>query len=423
MQAGKRVSHRKKPLLDGTSGLGCRALMQPPLFPTTTPPATRADALTQLRAFALRSHRYAKERNFVVADHTNVSRLSAAIQHRLISEREIIKTVLGFHPRSDVEKFIQEVLWRSYWKGWLEMRPFVWNDFLQKMSECSDAEIERAELVAAGKSGCAVMDEFARELIETGYLHNHARMWWSSFWIHQQRLPWQLGARHFMKHLLDADAASNTLSWRWVAGLHTAGKTYLVRRDNIERYHHAPAVGGRAMLENVRPHRTGGELLSEKIPYQSRATVLPSLSAPTALLIHEEDLSLETSVLRDAMPQSIGFFLRCDKDMSAPRTAWRHAAFSDAIARASHHFQKPIVPLHSASEIIEWLQRNHIRNLLMMAPMIGPLHDALVGMTEQLQRTGIRLTTLRREEDERLFPLACSGFFTFWKKASRFVEE
>ena len=80
------------------------------------------------------------------------------------------------------------------------------------------------------------MDRIARELIQTGYLHNHARMWWASFWIHAEGLPWELGADVFFRHLLDADPASNTLSWRWVAGLQTAGKTYLVRLSNLQKY-------------------------------------------------------------------------------------------------------------------------------------------------------------------------------------------
>ncbi len=73
-----------------------------------------------------------------------------------------------------------------------------------------------------------------------GYLHNHARMWFASIWIFTLRLPWVLGADFFMRHLCDGDPASNTLSWRWVAGLHTRGKTYLARASNIATY-----TGGR----------------------------------------------------------------------------------------------------------------------------------------------------------------------------------
>ena len=83
---------------------------------------------------------------------------------------------------------------------------------------------------AKGMGPVAVMNGFARELVETGYLHNHSRMWFAGYWVHVARLPWQLGAKFFQDHLLDFDPASNTLSWRWVAGLQTPGKTYLPRR-------------------------------------------------------------------------------------------------------------------------------------------------------------------------------------------------
>ena len=62
-------------------------------------------------------------------------------------------------------------------------------------------------------------------------------MWFASIWIFTLKLPWELGADFFMRHLLDGDPASNTLSWRWVGGHpDAAAKTYLARRDNIERF-------------------------------------------------------------------------------------------------------------------------------------------------------------------------------------------
>ena len=61
-------------------------------------------------------------------------------------------------------------------------------------------------------------------------------MWFASIWVHTLNLPWELGANFFLTHLLDADPASNTLSWRWVAGLHTEGKVYLANEDNIKKF-------------------------------------------------------------------------------------------------------------------------------------------------------------------------------------------
>ncbi len=91
-----------------------------------------------------------------------------------------------------------------------------------------------------GKTGIDCFDAWVEELLETGYLHNHTRMWFASIWIFTLQLPWELGADFTYRHFVDGDPASNTLSWRWVGGLHTRGKTYLARPDNIAEH-----TGGR----------------------------------------------------------------------------------------------------------------------------------------------------------------------------------
>ncbi|MFM8229892.1 MAG: FAD-binding domain-containing protein, partial [Chthoniobacterales bacterium] len=193
-------------------------------------PATRQGALQRLEEFLDEAPRYAARRNYVLPGHPQVSRLSAAIRRRLITESEVVEATLRRYPFRAVEKFLQEVLWRSYWKGWLEMRPQMWRSYAAAVRGAKSSEDARA--VVEGRSRSGIMNHFARELLETGYMHNHARMWWTSYWIHHCRLPWEFGADHFFRHLLDADPASNTLSWRWVAGLQTRGKTYLATAQN-----------------------------------------------------------------------------------------------------------------------------------------------------------------------------------------------
>ena len=129
-----------------------------------------------------------------------------------------------------------------------------------------------------------------RELIETGYLHNHARMWYASIWIHTLKLPWTLGAAFFLTHLLDGDPASNTLSWRWVAGLHTPGKTYLARPDNIRKYTNNRFAVGESLAKIAS--------VPNAPPLPSRR-LLPELQTPTpkaklGLLIQEDDLNALT---------------------------------------------------------------------------------------------------------------------------------
>ena len=210
------------------------------LSTTNSSSATRAThreiASNQARAFlSAPVLEYAKKRNFDYgySNNQHVSGLSKYISHRILSEYELIRDVLFNHSYQKVEKFIQEIFWRIYWKGWLETRPSVWSDFVELQVNYSDKNLDAA---LAGHTGIQCFDSWVTELIETNNLHNHSRMWFASIWIFTLGLPWQLGARFFLQHLIDGDAASNTLSWRWVAGLQTKGKQYRANSQNIETY-------------------------------------------------------------------------------------------------------------------------------------------------------------------------------------------
>ena len=145
----------------------------------------REEALEQLDAFVPRMVSYAGERNRVVPGHTNVSRLSPAIRHRLITEDEVAAAALQHHGFGAVEKFVQEVYWRYYWKSWLELRPGVWSSYREDLTEFGSGARRAADKVLGGHSGIEIFDYFANELISTGYLHNHARMWFAAIWIHE----------------------------------------------------------------------------------------------------------------------------------------------------------------------------------------------------------------------------------------------
>lgn len=152
----------------------------------------------------------------------------------MVTKEEVVSPALRVHSFSRLEKFVQDVYWRRYGKLWLSLRPEVWSDFLRNLDAIGEnSAVHRIE---PSKTGSRAIDYFANELVTNGYLHNHARMWFAVWWVHEARLPWQSGAAFVFRHLLDGDPASNTLSWRWVAGLQTPGKTYLARRGNLEKY-------------------------------------------------------------------------------------------------------------------------------------------------------------------------------------------
>ena len=178
---------------------------------------------------------YSSKRNydFGPKSRENTSNLSKYISHRIINEYDLVREILSEYNLQKVDKFIQEVFWRVYWKGWLEDRPDVWRDFVDSDPTYSEEEYKKA---INGETGIECFDDWVKELKTENYLHNHTRMWFASIWIFTLNLPWELGARFFMKYLFDGDAASNTLSWRWVAGIQTQGKNYLARESNIRKF-------------------------------------------------------------------------------------------------------------------------------------------------------------------------------------------
>ena len=179
---------------------------------------------------------YTAQRNFDFGpqNRNNISCLSPYITHRLISEYEVAKKVLSKHPFQKVEKFIQEIFWRVYWKGWLELRPMVWTDFVEDLKTIEISEEYKKAI--NGETNINCFNDWAKELKENNYLHNHTRMWFASIWIFTLKLPWQKGAEFFLRELYDGDTASNTLSWRWVAGIQTKGKNYIAQNWNINKF-------------------------------------------------------------------------------------------------------------------------------------------------------------------------------------------
>ena len=203
--------------------------------------ASKAAALNRLNNFVEQNlFEYSKLRNFDFGpeNRTNISGLSPYITHGVINEKEVIEKSLSKFSFSKNEKFIQEVLWRTYWKGWLELRPNVWTDYVAELNKIREEYKDNQNYKNAidGKTNIECFNYWVTELKENNYLHNHTRMWFASIWIFTLELPWQLGAEFFMQHLYDGDSASNTLGWRWVAGIQTQGKHYLASEWNIKKF-------------------------------------------------------------------------------------------------------------------------------------------------------------------------------------------
>jgi len=255
---------------------------------------SRASAIENLDKFVENNlYEYSKLRNFDfgVNNRSNISCLSPYITHGIISELELIKKSLNKFSFVKNEKFIQEILWRTYWKGWLELRPNVWTDYLSELKKIRNEYTDNAEYKNAieGNTNIECFNEWVNELKEKNYLHNHARMWFASIWIFTLELPWQLGAEFFMKHLFDGDAAANTLGWRWVAGIQTPGKNYLASEWNIQKFTNNRFKNIK-LKENALPKISNKNYFASKLEFNN-----PQNLEEKNLLIFENNLSFEVN--------------------------------------------------------------------------------------------------------------------------------
>jgi deoxyribodipyrimidine photo-lyase len=388
-------------------------------------PATRHAGLLRLSTFVSRAGRdYAAGRN---ADNgpdnrAGVSCLSPYLHHRLITEREVIQAVLAKHSLPAAEKFVQEVLWRTYWKGWLEMRPAVWTRFVEERDRLrTDFPNERALAAAeSGATGIEGFDDWARELVETGYLHNHARMWFASIWIFTLRLPWTLGADFFLRHLIDADAASNTLSWRWVAGLQTVGKTYLATMENIERF-----TGGRFAPKGLAREAVALTESPLEPPAPLPEVLERDIGAPSLLLVTPDDMCPET--LFAGCEQIKGALV-----FAAPGLSWgeRSARFvagaaDDTAERVSAYYHCPARVSHDfdAVGLIEAAEAAKVRQIMTPYAPVGLVADAVRAITPAVTGAGIALCQVRRPWDNRFWPHAKKGYFQFKERIPEILRE
>ncbi|MEM1381367.1 MAG: FAD-binding domain-containing protein [Pseudomonadota bacterium] len=392
-------------------------------------PATRNNALKRMQAFSPQMGRaYADQRNsdFGPDDRSNISCLSPFIAHRLLLESEAVACALSEHSAHEAEKFTQEVYWRTYFKGWLELRPSVWPRYKKAVQGAIDgltSERKRAyEQAMAGETEIACFNAWAKELVDTGYLHNHARMWFASIWIFTLRLPWALGADFFYRHLLDGDAASNTLSWRWVAGLHTRGKNYVARASNIRKY-----TEGRFNPE--------GQLAVDPAPlddeWNGKAGGVPVLEPPekgkkTILLLHEDDCgwdSLDLSGLE--LVGVAGITVTDDRSpFGASELAKQFAieAVEDALNRADDGLPVSAVKLASTSSLIDLAQETGAEQVVYPYAPVGPVQDRLNASKPAWSDAGLTAREILRDYDRAAWPYCNKGFFGLKSKIPELIR-
>ncbi len=363
--------------------------------------ASRAAALNKLNNFVEENlAEYSKLRNFDFGPEkrTNVSCLSPYITHGVINEREIIEKSLSKFSFSKNEKFIQEVLWRTYWKGWLELRPNVWTDYLIELNKIKEdfKDNQNYNNAIEGKTNIECFNYWVNELKENNYLHNHTRMWFASIWIFTLDLPWQLGAEFFMQHLYDGDAASNTLGWRWVAGVQTQGKHYLASEWNIKKF-----TNNR--FNNIKLNENAPPKVSEKTYSIIKQDFGNKNLDNRNLLIFENNLSFEASDFQNNEFKKI-YIISNKNETRSIKLSENVIKFKSLLIDDQKH------RLNNKSISCETIDINEIKNIdervIALYPNVGESLD-------YLNSNSLKFDFLYRKLDQYSWQYCNKGFFNF----------
>ena len=373
--------------------------------------ASRAKALNQLNNFIDNNLvEYSKLRNFDFGPEkrSNTSCLSPYITHGIINEQEVIYKALNKFSFSKNEKFIQEVLWRTYWKGWLELRPNVWTDYLTELNQIKSEFQNNKNYLSAinGKTNIDCFNEWVKELKENNYLHNHTRMWFASIWIFTLELPWQLGAEFFMQHLYDGDAASNTLGWRWVAGTQTQGKHYLASEWNIRKF-----TNNR--FQNFKLNENAPPKVSEK-SYQivKQNFTNPQNFEEKNLLIFENNLSFEITDFKDKNFKKI-YLVSNKNDYRSIKLSEKLVKFKSLLIEDQ---EQRLKDQSIDCQIINIGEIKNIENCCGLYPTVGENLDFL-------NSNNLKIDFLYRNLDQLSWQYCNKGFFNFKNYIPKIIQK
>ena len=347
---------------------------------------------------------YSSKRNFDFGPpHKYVSKLSPYIRRRYISENKVIGLISKKFKLGKVEKFIQEIFWRTYWRGWLELHPQVYFEFQNNL--------KTYEIL--NKTGIKCFDDWTDELIETGYLHNHARMWYASIWIFTLKRRWEEGAHFFSDHLLDFCPASNTLGWRWVAGLQTTGKHYLANAENIKKFTNNRYYPVHQLNEKELPiedKKNLNSIVKSKIPYKE--VLIDKIDKnKLGLILTNNDLSLDEEIDKYKITnyEKCIFFEKSQK--SKIIKSFEYNIFKDVQKRNVN-----CELIRDFQSLINWVSKKKIENLIIPYETVGSQIVSKKEFLNYLRSNGVTYFFYLRDWDKYSFPHANKGFFPFKKK-------
>lgn len=210
---------------------------QPALVPQPGEAAARRRLADWAASDALADYYEGRDR----LDMAGTSRLSQDLRWGLLSPTEVLAQTAG--DGRGRQRFASEICWRDFYAHLLWHRPVMAHHALRPELEHVARETDRSLIDAwrEGRTGHPVIDAAMRQLLESGWMHNRARMITASFLTKQLGVDWRVGAAHFMRHLVDGDVASNSGGWQWAASTGTDAQPYFrVFNPAIQARRHDP---------------------------------------------------------------------------------------------------------------------------------------------------------------------------------------
>lgn len=230
---------------------------------------SRQDVLDQVSG--IDAARYARTRNFTDGG----TQISPYLTRGLVTLPEVRDLVLERFTRSQAYKFVFELAWREYWqREWTFLGDRIFGDVKRPQHPVSSRRMPRA--VRDGATGIDALDAAVGKLYDTGYMHNHARMWLAGLTCNIGRTHWWEPSLWLYYHLLDGDPASNSLSWQWVAGTNS-GKKYVPAQQNVNKY--SPLTQHDTVIDHgygVLAEMAVPDVLTERVELDLRWTPPPS---------------------------------------------------------------------------------------------------------------------------------------------------
>lgn len=268
----------------------------------------RSNALTKLNN--VDAVAYGRNHNFL---NGSVTHLSPYLRHGCLSLNETITAIKSKFGLT-AENLLMQLAWRDYWhQVWFLHGNGIYSEIEPPKVKLGYAAV--SEAVKQGKTGLPCMDAFITELLTTGYIHNHARMWLASYIVHHLKMDWRDAADWFELHLLDGDLASNHLSWQWVASTFSS-KPYYFNKENLARYtgeKYCAACTANCPFDasyetlNARLFSEHPGAEEKQYPLNPMPMRAGSIHKAVAVYVHDEMLSPNNRVLNQPFPQIFVF--------------------------------------------------------------------------------------------------------------------